>query len=144
MQKKIIQLTKKPFIRNVIVLASGTAVAQVITMALSPIITRLYGPEAFGLMGTFMAIVNIIVPIAALTYPIAIVLPEKDQDAKGLIRLSLLISTILSTVSLMILILFNKLIIDKFNLKVIYTYLFFITFDIIFTVLIYVYDICNH
>src|SRR5699024_8009724 len=93
MKNRLIKFSKKPFVRNVIILASGTAAAQIIAMALSPIITRLYGPEAYGLMGTFMAIVSIVAPIAALTYPIAIVLPKSDQDAKGIIRLSILITT---------------------------------------------------
>src|SRR5690625_3578842 len=132
MKNKLKEISKKPFIRNVVILVSGTAAAQAVSMALSPIITRLYGPEAFGLMGAFMAIVGIVVPIAALTYPIAIVLPKRDQDAKGLIRLSLIITTILSMISLIVLVLFNKQIIDLFNLKEIATYLYLIPLVIIF------------
>src|SRR5690625_2213325 len=108
MKEKLINFSKKPFVRNVIILASGTAAAQIITMVLSPIITRLYGPEAFGLMGAFMAIVNIVAPIAALTYPIAIVLPRRDQDAKMIIRLSMLITISISIISLIILSVFNN------------------------------------
>ncbi|WP_024330012.1 lipopolysaccharide biosynthesis protein [Thioalkalivibrio sp. ALR17-21] len=80
------------FARNVAVVASGTAGAQVITMAFAPFITRIYGPEAFGLLGTFMAIVAVAVPVAALAYPIAIVLPREDRDALGLVRLSAILS----------------------------------------------------
>jgi len=36
-------------VRNVALVGSGTAGAQAITMAFSPVITRIYGPEAFGL-----------------------------------------------------------------------------------------------
>jgi len=132
MKRRLIEFGKKPFVRDVIILASGTASAQAVTMALSPIITRLYGPEAFGLMGAFMAIVSIVAPIAALTYPIAIVLPKRDQEAKGLIRLSLIITAILSMISLIILVLFNKQIIVLFNLKEIATYLYLIPLVIIF------------
>src|SRR5690625_3719223 len=117
MRKRIKVFFNNSFVRNVTILASGTAAAQVITMVLSPIITRLYGPEAFGLMGAFMAIVNIITPIAALTYPIAIVLPKRDQEAKGLIHLSLIITAVLSIISLILLALFNNQIINIFNLK---------------------------
>lgn len=53
------RLTKSKFVRNVAIVATGTAGAQAITMAFAPIITRLYGPEAFGLLGTFMAILAI-------------------------------------------------------------------------------------
>jgi O-antigen/teichoic acid export membrane protein len=80
------------FARSVAIVASGTAGAQAITIAFAPIITRLYGPEAFGLLGTFIAILAIAAPIAALTYPIAIVLPKDDRDAMRLVRLSILLS----------------------------------------------------
>jgi len=80
------------FARNVAVVASGTAGAQAITMAFAPLITRIYGPEAFGLLGTFMAIVTVAIPVAALAYPIAIVLPREDRDALGLVRLSVILS----------------------------------------------------
>lgn len=80
------------FARNVAVVASGAAGAQAITIAFAPVITRIYGPEAFGLLGTFMAIVAVATPLAAMAYPIAIVLPKDDCDAVGLIRLSIYVS----------------------------------------------------
>lgn len=90
--KKIQAFLRKPFVRNVTIVASGTAGAQVITMAFSPLITRIYGPEAFGLLGIFQSLVAILTPIAALAYPIAIVLPKEDSEAKGLVKLSFLVS----------------------------------------------------
>jgi O-antigen/teichoic acid export membrane protein len=92
MKAQLRQFTQSQFVRNVAIVATGTAGAQAITMAFAPFITRLYGPEAFGLLGVFMALVMIIAPIAALTYPIAIVLPKKDRDAKGLAWLSFYIA----------------------------------------------------
>ena len=79
MKKYVLAIMKKKFIRNVVLVVTGTASAQLVTMLLSPIITRLYGPEAYGHMGVFLAIVGVIAPVAALTYPIAIVLPKKEK-----------------------------------------------------------------
>jgi O-antigen/teichoic acid export membrane protein len=81
---------------------SGTAGGQAITMAAAPIITRLYGPEAFGLLGTFIAILAIVTPLAALTYPIAIILPKQDVDAKGLAKLSIILAVFMSLMALII------------------------------------------
>ena len=92
MLTRITKITNKPFVRNVAIVSTGTAGAQAIAMAFAPIITRFYGPEAFGLLGTFMALVAVFTPIAALSYPIAIVLPKEDSDAKGIARLSAYIS----------------------------------------------------
>lgn len=84
---------------------SGTAAAQAINMAFSPVITRLYGPEAFGLLGIFMSLLAILTPVAALTYPIAIVLPKDDSDAKGIAKLSAYIALAVSAVITFVLIL---------------------------------------
>lgn len=138
MVNKIKGLFKKTFIRNVMVVATGTAAAQVLTMVLSPIITRLYGPEAFGIMGTFNSLINIIVPVAALAYPIAIVLPKSNRDAKELIRLSLIITGAISVLSLVVLLLFNNQITTLFNLNEIANYLYLIPLVVLFSGLLQV------
>ncbi len=89
---------KSKFARNVAIVAGGTAAAQAITVAFGPIITRLYGPEAFGLLGVFTSLVAILTPVAALAYPIAIVLPKEDADAVGLARLSFYVALAVSAV----------------------------------------------
>ena len=91
------------FARSVAILASGTAAAQAITMAFSPLITRLYGPEVFGLLGVFVTLISILAPIAALTYPIAIILPKKDSHAMGIAKLAFSIALIVSTITAIVL-----------------------------------------
>lgn len=93
---KIKTLSQSKFIRSVILVATGTAGAQAINMAFAPIITRMYGPESFGLLGAFMATLGIVTPIAALAYPIAIVLPKSDDDAKGIAKLSVRIALVIA------------------------------------------------
>ncbi|WP_404330364.1 lipopolysaccharide biosynthesis protein [Mesobacillus maritimus] len=119
-------LLQRRFIKNVLTVASGTMAAQAITLIFSPIITRLYGPEIFGILGLFMSMIGIVGPITSLTYPIAIVLPREDSEAKGLIRLSLYIAIILSTIMSFILILFSAPIIKVFNAEMLAPYLLFI------------------
>lgn len=98
MLSRIRKLLNKPFIKNVLIMATGTFGAQVVKMLTSPLITRIYGPDAFGVMGVFVSIIQILIPIAALTYPTAIVLPKSDLIAKELIRLSLYISFVMMLV----------------------------------------------
>ena len=106
MKKYVLAIMKKKFIRNVVLVVTGTASAQLVTMLLSPIITRLYGPEAYGHMGVFLAIVGVIAPVAALTYPIAIVLPKKEREAISIAKLSLYITVARAAVTFMLLIYF--------------------------------------
>lgn len=133
MINKLREIRKKTFVRNLIILASGTVAAQVITMAFSPIITRIYGPEAFGVLGVFMAMVGIISPIAALTYPIAIVLPKSDADAKVLVRLSLYVAGIIATITVIVLSLFKNDIVQLLSIQSIAPYLYLIPLVILFS-----------
>jgi len=78
-----------PFATDVFKLVTGTTVAQVIAVLASPILTRLYGPEAFGFFAIFLSITGIIGVIACMRYELAIMLPENDQDTINLLGLSL-------------------------------------------------------
>ena len=68
----------KTFAKDVTKLASGTMFAQILTIVVSPIVTRLYSPEDYGTMALFVSIVAIVGLIACLSYEFAIVLPEKE------------------------------------------------------------------
>lgn len=116
MNKWIKRLWRGNFAKNVIIIATGTAAAQIITLILTPVIARIYGPEAIGVLGTFTSIITIISPIAALTYPIAIVLPKHDQEALGLVRLSFRITFIMVISATLFILIFRDLLIGTFNL----------------------------
>ncbi|WP_346243613.1 oligosaccharide flippase family protein [Shouchella clausii] len=135
---KIKSLTKSRFIKNVMIMVTGTAAAQAVSMVLSPIITRLYGPEAYGIMGTFMALLTVILPLAALTYPIAIVLPKKDAEAKELIRLSIYVSVIIAVFAAIMISLFDNFIAKLFGLNGLEVLLFLIPISILFSGLLQV------
>jgi O-antigen/teichoic acid export membrane protein len=83
------RLVSNRLVQSVAIVASGTAGAQTISLAFSPILTRLYTPEAFGGLGTFLAILAVMAPLAAFNYPMAIVLPNRDEDAICLMQLSI-------------------------------------------------------
>src|SRR5690625_2193644 len=132
MLSRVKRLFKKKFVQNVFIVASGAVGAQALSLLLSPIITRLYGPEAFGVLGTFTALTRIVIPIAALTYPVAIVLPKSDSNAKKIIKLSFIITIFMSILSLLILLVFKKPVIDLFNLNDINNLIFLIPVVIFF------------
>jgi len=54
------------FAADVLKLVTGTTVAQVIAALASPLLTRLYGPEAFGLLALFTSITSIIGVVACM------------------------------------------------------------------------------
>lgn len=56
----------------------------------------MYGPEAFGIAAIFMSITGIIGVIACLRYEMAILLPEKDEEAVNILGLCLILSAVVS------------------------------------------------
>lgn len=131
-------LSKKKFVRDVATVATGTVTVQVIVVAASPFITRLYGPEAYGVLGIFVAMLIIFNPIATLTYCSAIVLPEKSNDAKGLVIISMVSAIILSLLIFIVLLLFKKEIVLLFNLKSVENYLFLLPVAVLLAAIVHV------
>ena len=82
------RLRKSTFVKNVLVVMSGTAAAQAIGFALSPVISRLYSPSDFGVFGSFYAIFAVIAAGITLGYTQAIMLPKQKDDAINLFMLS--------------------------------------------------------
>lgn len=133
MYNKLMNLSKNQFLKNVVLVATGTAMAQVITMAFAPIITRIYGPEAFGVQGVFLALIGIFTPIAALTYPIAIVLPKSDEDAKKLILISINVSVLLATIVTFVIVFLKNQIVNLLQIENIAQFLYLIPLVIVFS-----------
>ncbi|WP_022963950.1 lipopolysaccharide biosynthesis protein [Halopseudomonas pelagia] len=101
------ELTRSKLLRNILTVVSGTAGAQVVAMAFMPIITRLYGPENYGVLGVFLGLIAMTVPVAALTYPVSIVLPRRDDDGRNLVKLSLMVAVGVAAFAAVLLVLFG-------------------------------------
>lgn len=83
------------FRRNALAMLTGTAVAQAIPLAISPLLTRLYSPEAIGLQTLFMSWAAALGVMATCRYDLAVVLPEQDEEAD---RVTTLVLAIAATV----------------------------------------------
>jgi O-antigen/teichoic acid export membrane protein len=79
------------FFGNASILASGSAIASLISLASEPIASRLFPPEVFGIVYAFYSLMAIIGLIMSFRYEQAIVLPDNHSDAAGLLKLSSLL-----------------------------------------------------
>ena len=75
---------------DVLRLATGTGIGQLIGILAAPVITRLFAPEAYGLAALFASLTAILSVVACARYELSIVLPEKDHQAANLFWLSVL------------------------------------------------------
>jgi O-antigen/teichoic acid export membrane protein len=101
--QRVRSLAGNEFVRSTAALTGGTAVAQILTVAALPFLTRLYSPHDFSLLAVYLSLLGMVSVIACLRLEIAIPLPEKDEDAAQLLALSrgsaLLVATVVGVPS---------------------------------------------
>ena len=101
-------MTESRFFGDVLTLVTGTTVSLIITILASPIITRLYGPAAFGLVALFTSITGILGVIVCLRYELAIVLPKSDEEAANIFGLCMLLVVVVSVITIPLLIILEQ------------------------------------
>src|SRR5690606_11727504 len=75
--------------RGTLTLLAGSGAGRIIAVLSMPVLTRLYGPEDFGVLALFTALTGMLVPVATLRYVLALPLPRKDGVAINLLALNL-------------------------------------------------------
>jgi len=84
------QLKNSSFVKNLLIVMSGTVLGQAVGFFLLPVISRLFTPTDFGVFGSFNAVVNVVAAGVTLDYSQAIMLPKEKNDAMHLFFLSCL------------------------------------------------------
>lgn len=92
------------FTRDVLTLVTGTTISQLLMLLFAPVITRFYGPEAFGLLAIFTSVTSVLGVIICLRYELAIMLPKMDEEGANVFGLCILIAFAISILSIPVLI----------------------------------------
>jgi O-antigen/teichoic acid export membrane protein len=95
------RVTRRGMVRGTVVLAGGTAAAQLFTAAAAPFITRIYAPAEVGQLGLILTFVNLAAVVLSLRLEMAIVSSPTEHEAARLARLAMLLvplSTLFLTV----------------------------------------------
>ena len=124
---------KSEFSRNVLTLMTGTSIAQAIPIAISPILTRIYTPEDFGILALFTALASVFAVIATLRYELAIIQPGQNEDAAALVVLSIIIGLGFSLLILLGVFIFNTQIQQLLNNSEIGVWLYLVPFSVLLT-----------
>ena len=70
------RLKKNEVVKNISILMSGAIIAQILGLIITPILTRMYTPENFGVYQLFLTTSGVISALLALRYDVAVVLPH--------------------------------------------------------------------
>lgn len=77
--------------KGVVAIAMGAGAGQIIVLLASPLITRLYSPDEFGILAVYTGLLGMVTTVASLRYQLAIVLPRTDGSAANVLALALII-----------------------------------------------------
>lgn len=88
----VARLRRPGFVQNVLILAGGAAGAQLVNVAVAPVLTRLYAPTEIAQLGLFLAFVSVGAIVASLRYEQALVVAQSPADAARLGRLAALLA----------------------------------------------------
>lgn len=120
---------------NSLTLIGGTGFAQLITILLSPVLTRLYTPEEFGGLGFYLAVVSVLGLLVSGRYEMALMLPKSNRESKRILILAFYITMFSSVFLLVFFVLLKENLRSLFNLNT-DVYFYFIPLSICFVGLI--------
>lgn len=83
--------SNKSFFNSVVTIVGGTAGAQLLAVLAAPVLTRLYNPDAFGVLAVFVGLLGVLSVLASLRFELAIPQVESEEEAANLVILSLLL-----------------------------------------------------
>lgn len=81
--------TKGTFARHAAAVVGGNSVAMLSQLLLTPIIARIYGPEAYGAYAIYMALIVNLSSVSDLGYSMAYVLPREEDRFMQLLRFNI-------------------------------------------------------
>lgn len=94
--------------RNVAKLVTGTTIGQFAVVVASPILTRLYTPSDFGILGVYAALIGMVGVVAGLRYELTIPLPRSNGSAANLLALTLITVGVTTLIVLGVILLFRE------------------------------------
>ena len=122
---------KTKYIKNIFSIILGAGSAQIILILASPILTRLYSPDDFGLFALFVAITSILSVIATGRYEIAALMPNKDENAYNLVFLSILICFFFNFCLIFFIFFFGEQALSYFQIPITYSVLYLIPLGVL-------------
>lgn len=111
---------------------SGAFIAQLIPLAITPVLTRLYPKDVFAIFILYSSAAAIPQVISNLRYELAIVLPKRDKDAFNLLAASLLITFGVSIIIFILILIFYNPILSFFQDKRLGNWLYLIPVSVLF------------
>lgn len=124
----------KDLVKNSTIMLSGNTLAQIISLAIYPVLSRLYSTDDFGLLNLFLSIAGVMVLFATADYQDAILLPKEDKKASACFQTGFA-CTIVITLLCFFSLLFSHNIATAFNAPLLADIYYLLPFYVFFSAL---------
>jgi lipopolysaccharide exporter len=104
---------KNNLFTNLAKIFSATVLAHAVTLAFSPVLTRMYLPEAFGLLAFILSVCNPFSSLATFRLEQAVVLPKENKDALNVANTVIILNTLFSLLLFVVMVLWGEKIFNK-------------------------------
>jgi O-antigen/teichoic acid export membrane protein len=117
---------KKPsfYLKNILSVFTASTITQLIPIISAPILTRIYTPNDYGILGILMSIITLFSVFSTLGYSNAIIISKTNEEANNVVGLCLKNLLVVTGLSLIIIKLFGDFIANYFNIKNYHTLLY--------------------
>ncbi len=115
--------------RNLTVYIGSNVVGQLIGILVSPILTRLFSPESYGVQSVYLSVISMICVVSTLSYQNAIVISEDTEDT-NIVLLCFVILSVISVFLTIILMIWGDRILRLFNSEPIIPYKYLIPISV--------------
>ena len=119
-------MKQNSFIKDILTLSSVPLLSQLLGFFLTPIITRIYAPEDFGVLNSFASIVAFLGVFSTLAYHSSILLPKKDRKAFDMLIICLISTCFFTVLSFLFILIFQDFILTALNIQDLKQYLLLI------------------
>jgi len=125
------KLFQSTFAKNVAMISASTAFAQMLNALFSPVITRLYNPDEYGILTLYISILGLVAIIASLKYEWGITIAESDEKAVNVMCLGFIILFIFTIITYIIFYLFGRPILNTLNATKLFNYRYLIPIGVL-------------
>jgi O-antigen/teichoic acid export membrane protein len=105
------------FFKNILSVFTASTITQFIPIITAPILTRIYTPNDYGILGILMSITGLFGVFSTMGYSNAIIIAKTEEETNKVVGLCLKNLLIVTILSLLVIIVFGDLIANSFNIK---------------------------
>ncbi|MBP6793481.1 MAG: oligosaccharide flippase family protein [Saprospiraceae bacterium] len=118
-------LYRSEYGKNILSVFTANTIAQFLPLISAPILTRIYTPADYGVLGVIMSITGLLGVFITLSYSNAIIISDSDPEVDHIIGLCLKLILLITVISMLILIFFRQAIARQYQVLD-YSYWFYI------------------